>query len=58
MFLETLGAQIIKVPPVSIVDREHFVNKAYDYAKEHEAFLLNQFDNLDNAAIHEETTGK
>ena len=48
----------MKVPPVSIVDREHFVNRATDYAKEKSAFLLNQFENLDNTAVHQETTGK
>ena len=42
-YLETLGANIIKMPQVSIVDRNHFFNKARDYAKEKGAFFMNQF---------------
>lgn len=42
-YLETLGAHIIKVPQVSIVDSNHFYNKARDYAKERGAFFMNQF---------------
>ena len=34
-YLETLGANIIKVPQVSIVDRNHFFNKARDYATDY-----------------------
>lgn len=33
IYLTTLGASIIKLPQVSIVDPNHFYNKARDYAK-------------------------
>ena len=56
-YLETLGANIVKVPQVSIVDSKHFFNQARDYAISHNAFFLNQFENLDNAEMHYKTTG-
>lgn len=56
-YLETLGANIVKAPQVSIVDSKHFFNQARDYALQHKALFLNQFDNLDNAEVHYKTTG-
>ena len=46
----------MKVPQVSIVDSKHFFNQARDYAEENNAHFLNQFENLDNAKMHEKTT--
>lgn len=43
VYLETLGANIVKVPQVSIVDSKHFFNQARDYAEKHNALFLNQF---------------
>ncbi len=56
-YLEIIGANIIKVPQVSIVDPNHFFNKARDYAKINNAYFLNQFDNLDNLDVHFRETG-
>ena len=57
VYLRILGANIIKVPQVSIVDPNHFYNKAKEYAKSKGAFFLNQFDNLDNCKVHYQQTG-
>lgn len=56
-YLQTLGANIVKVPQVSIVDPNHFYNRARDYARQNEACFLNQFDNLDNLEVHYRQTG-
>lgn len=42
---------------MSIVDPNHFFNKARDYAKANNACFLNQFDNLDNMEVHYYETG-
>jgi cysteine synthase A len=55
--LETLKANIVKVPPVSIVDSNHFFNLAQKHSQDEEAFFTNQFENLENTKIHFETTG-
>ena len=57
MYLEILGANIQKVPPVSIVDSKHFYNLANSYSAQSGAFFMNQFENLDNLAVHYEQTG-
>ena len=55
--LETLKANIVKVPPVSIVDSNHFFNLAQKYSQDQSAFFTNQFENLENTKIHLEVTG-
>jgi len=52
-----LGANIQKVPPVSIVDSNHFYNLANSYSAKTGAFFMNQFENLDNHDIHYDQTG-
>jgi cysteine synthase len=47
----------VKVPPVSIVDANHFFNLAQNHSADHQAYFTNQFENLDNAKVHELTTG-
>jgi cysteine synthase A len=42
---------------VSIVDSNHFFNLAVKYAKDNKCCFLNQFENLNNAQCHFETTG-
>ena len=39
--LETCGAEIVKVPPVSITDPNHFVKKAEQKAKDTGSFFAN-----------------
>lgn len=46
LLLETLKATIVKVPPVSIVDPNHFFNLAQEYSKKQKAYFTNQFENL------------
>ena len=45
------------MPQVSIVDSNHFFNRARDYARERAAFFMNQFENLHNADVHYLKTG-
>lgn len=51
-YLEILGANIQRVPPVSIVDSNHYYNLANSYSQQTGAFFMNQFENLDNYNIH------
>eukprot|EP00912_Choanoflagellata_sp_UC4_P001380 UC4_evm1s856 len=61
--LELLGAQVTRVPPVSIVNKEHYCRIAEKYAEEYhkeghgEALFANQFENLANFRAHYSTTG-
>ncbi|KAJ3296631.1 hypothetical protein HK104_001401 [Borealophlyctis nickersoniae] len=65
--LEKLGATVEKVRPVSIVDKNHFVNLAKRRADEMNAkaakdggprgYFVDQFENLANYQVHYRTTG-
>ncbi|TPX63718.1 hypothetical protein SpCBS45565_g06383 [Spizellomyces sp. 'palustris'] len=66
--LEKLGATVEKVRPVSIVDKNHFVNLARKRADEMNlkadqegngprGFFCDQFENLANYQVHYQTTG-
>lgn len=59
--LEALGATVEKVRPVSIVDKDHFVNVARRRASElngdENGFFCDQFENLANFKAHYSTTG-
>ncbi|KAJ3042043.1 Cysteine synthase 2 [Rhizophlyctis rosea] len=65
--LEKLGATVEKVRPVSIVDKNHFVNLARRRADEMNqkaereggprGFFCDQFENLANYQVHYTTTG-
>ena len=39
------------------MDSNHFFNLAQEYAHKNGAYFTNQFENLENAKIHEKTTG-
>jgi cysteine synthase A len=55
--LLSLGAEIKKVRPCSIVDPNHYVNTASRLATETRGFFCNQFENLSNFRVHFLTTG-
>ena len=61
--LKAFGAEVRLIPPVPYKNPEHFVHTsgrlaaALDEQHEHGAFWANQFENLDNRAFHEQTTG-
>jgi len=55
--LSSLGAEIVKVRPCSIVDARHYVNTASRLATETKGFFCNQFENLSNFRVHFLTTG-
>ena len=60
-----LGAIVERVPPVSIIDPMHFVNRAHTLAAEHTAsiekpgrgFFVDQFENEANWQAHYQGTG-
>lgn len=60
-----LGAIVERVPPASIVDSKHFVNRAQTLAAEHTAdserqgrgYFADQFENEANWQTHYESTG-
>ncbi|CAD8181555.1 unnamed protein product [Paramecium octaurelia] len=53
--LQTCGAIIEKVPPVSIVDSEHFCKKAEKQASIEGGYYADQFHNLANQQAHFQT---
>lgn len=56
--LKQLGAEVIRVRPVSIFDENHFCRVAEKKANEDPmGFFADQFENLSNARAHYETTG-
>ncbi|KAK9765000.1 Cysteine synthase 2 [Basidiobolus ranarum] len=64
--LERLGAEVEKVRPVGIVDKNHFVNlakrRAMEYGKDSpgskkQGFFADQFENLSNFEAHYNHTG-
>lgn len=65
--IEKMGAKVIKVRPVSIVNSSHYVNIAKQRASNYKPILngkpvdrgifVNQFDNLINSQTHYESTG-
>ncbi|EGG07336.1 uncharacterized protein MELLADRAFT_48093 [Melampsora larici-populina 98AG31] len=65
--IEKMGAKVIKVRPVSIVNSSHYVNIAKQRALDYKpiwngvgverGFFVNQFDNLINSQTHYESTG-
>jgi cysteine synthase A len=63
MALKAFGAEVRLIPPVPYRNPAHFVHTSGRLAEEleatheHGAFWANQFENLDNRAFHERTTG-
>jgi cysteine synthase A len=67
VMLERLGARVTRVPPVSIIDANHYVNLARRHAEEMQAsqstddqngaLFLNQFENVENSQAHFDSTG-
>ncbi|KCV72149.1 hypothetical protein H696_01553 [Fonticula alba] len=56
--LESLGAVVERVPPVSFSNPDHFCKKAQRMASEHpNALFADQFDNLANTRAHYHSTG-
>ncbi len=60
--LQAYGAELIQVPAVPFRDRNNYVHVAKRIAEElisrnHRAFYVNQWDNLNNRRSHYETTG-
>eukprot|EP01066_Platyproteum_vivax_P006910 Platyproteum_vivax@DN256_c0_g1_i1.p1 len=56
--LLAVGAETETSSPVSIVDEEHFCNRAKNKARTEGGMYANQFENLDNFRAHYHTTGK
>jgi cysteine synthase A len=55
--LECLGAEVTIVPTCAISNSEHYVNRARKYATDTGGIFINQFENLANYDVHNETTG-
>lgn len=53
--LETLGADIVKVRPVSIVDSNHYCKRAEREAATAKGYFADQFNNLSNYETHLKT---
>lgn len=56
--LESLGAELIKVPPCPFANQNHFYHTAKKMSEERSnCYWVNQFENPANFKIHYETTG-
>jgi len=55
--LRAHGAELRLIPPVPYKNPNHFVHTSGRLAEELGGFWTNQFENLDNRAFHEQTTG-
>jgi cysteine synthase A len=55
--LRAFGAELRLIPPVPYKDPNHFVHTSGRLAGELGGFWANQFENIDNRAYHELTTG-
>jgi cystathionine beta-synthase/cysteine synthase A len=56
-YVKALGADIVTVPPVGHEDDEYYQHVAKDYADEHDAVLINQYERALNRHVHNEWTG-
>lgn len=56
-YLETLGAEVIRVPVVPFANPAHYYHRAKQLADERGYFWANQFENTSNGDFHYETTG-
>jgi cysteine synthase A len=55
--LRAFGAELKLIPPVPYRNPDHFVHTSGRLARELGGFWANQFENTDNRAFHEVTTG-
>lgn len=55
--LRAFGAELRLIPPVPYKNPDHFVHTSGRLAEELGGFWANQFENTDNRAFHEVTTG-
>jgi cysteine synthase A len=55
--LKAFGAELRLIPPVPYKDPKHFVHTSGRLADELGGYWANQFENTDNRAFHEVTTG-
>ena len=55
--LRAFGAELRLIPPVPYKNPDHFVHTSGRRAEELDGFWANQFENTDNRAFHEVTTG-
>ena len=55
--LRAFGAELRLIPPVPYKNPDHFVHTSGRLAEEIGGFWANQFENTDNRAFHEVTTG-
>ncbi len=55
--LRAFGAELRLIPPVPYKNPAHFVHTSGRLAEELDGFWANQFENTDNRAFHERTTG-
>lgn len=56
-YMKAFGAEVHQCPDVDESHTQHYHHVARDLAKEHDAYFVNQYENLENPDVHYEWTG-